>query len=175
MPIYVERPASGALQRRLAELQAAARPGSRVQTQCRRDIRQIVVDDHTDMLLRGVDRYGKPRAKLAESTLKKKGRGPGPSLIPRGMASRFIANFEAAWVTASGVLQLVCRYRDIVSKQGRSFVQYHMTGCDPGSNPRRPNWSLPRRDTGGITPRGWAGVKARFARLKDDIRKGGGK
>jgi hypothetical protein len=164
MALYVERPGSGALQRRLAELQEATRPGSRVQARCRADIRQIVVEDHADMLVRGVDRYGVPRAPLAESTLKNRRRGPGPSLIPRGLASRFATHFEAVWLTVAGALQLACRYRDILSKQGKTFVQYHMTGTR----------YMPRRDTGGVTPKGWAALKARFARLPEDIRTGGG-
>lgn len=164
MAIYVERPNSGALQRRVEQISAATRPGSRVQAKLRSDLLRIVREDHTDMLLRDVDRYGQRRAPLAPSTLANKRRGPGPSLIPRGTGSRFITNWEAVWKTIEGIPQLVGRYVNILSKQGKPFVQYHMTGGK----------YLPRRDTGGITPKGWAQVKARFARLPDDIARGGG-
>jgi hypothetical protein len=164
MAIYVERPNSGALQRRVEQISAATRPGSKVQARFRKDLHGIVATDHTEMLLRDVDRYGQDRAPLAASTLADRKRGPGPSLIPRLERSRFLTNWEAIWKTVGGIPQLVGRYFDILSKQGKPFVQYHMTG-----GPR-----LPRRDTGGITPRGWAAVKRRFARLPDEIRKGGG-
>ena len=206
MGIFVERPASPALWNLCRRIQDNVAPGSPVQNLIRRDIRKIAVSDHTDMLLRGVDRYGVMRAPLAESTLANKKRGPGPSLIPRGMMSRFITHFEAVWESdiGQGVMFLVCRYRDILSKPSlgfrakvkanpkhkgmdphaldsegkrlkhdgspQPFVQYHMTGArKPGTS-----WVLPRRDTGGITPKGWAAIKARWATFPDDVRRMGG-
>ena len=203
MSIYVERPASPALWNLCRSIQDNLRPGGKAQNLIRKDLRRIAIDDHTDMMLRGVDRYGVPRAPLAASTLANKKRDGGPSLIPRGMLSRFITNFEAVWMDdpGQGVMFLVCRYVDILSKPslglrkifkfgqkkvatgggfvsggasggGQPFAQYHMTGArKPGTN-----WVLPRRDTGGITPKGWAAIKERFARFPDDIRRlGGGK
>lgn len=175
MPIYVQWAGSKALEARLKAVQDAARPGSRAVSSYRGDLARIVREDHEDKMLRGVDRYGRPRAELAPSTLADGRRGPGPSLIPRGRASRFITHFETAWQTsAGGVMLLVGRFRDILSKRGRPFAQHHLEGCLPGSNPARPNWSLPRRDVGGITPKGWRRVVERHRRFADDVRKYGG-
>lgn len=173
MPSYVQWPGSAALIRRLGEIQDAARPGSRAVLSARKDIRQIAIDDNRDKLLRGVDRYGRPMARLAASTLKRR-KGGGPPLVPEGDRSRFIANFEVIWVNAGGYQQLVARYRDINDRDGRPFAQYHMTGCPPGSNPKHPLWSLPRRDPGGITPKGWYRVIQRHKQLASDIVKSGG-
>lgn len=177
MAVFVERPASPALWNLCAQISFQLRPGSRAVNSFRKDLRQIAIDDHTDMLLRGVDRYGKTRAPLAKRTIDDPRRGgTGPSLIPRGMGSRFITNFEATWVDEQGVMFLVCRYRDILSKPTRrrgpqSFAQFHMTGATkPGTR-----WVLPRRDTGGITPKGWPMVRARLKQLAEDVvRMGGG-
>ncbi len=172
MAIFVERPASPVLWNYCRRVQENIRPGSRVQNALYKDLRTLAVDDHTDMLLRGVDRYGRPRAPLAKSTLANRKRGPGPSLVPRGLLSRFVTKFEAVWETdpGQGLAFLVCRYRDFVSKKGFPIPVAHMTGArKPGTN-----WVLPKRDTGGITPKGWAAIRARFARLPDDIRRMGG-
>jgi hypothetical protein len=134
-------------------------------TRFREDLRLVVVEDHYHMLLNNKDRYGKTRAPLAASTLANKKRGPGPSLIPNYYRSRFIANFVAEWRVLEGLQTLVAYYRDILSKQGKPFAQYHMTGArKPGTN-----WVLPRRDTGGITPAGWAKVKQLFAILPEYV------
>lgn len=162
MPINVERAASPALLRRCAQIEESLKPQSRGMRLFREDLRRTVVEDHYHMLIEGKDRYGQPRAPLAASTLKDKKRGPGPSLIPNWYRSRFLANFEAEWEVREGVMRLVCRYRDVLSKQGQPFAQYHMTGT------RR----MPRRDTGGITPKGWAQVKKLFALLPEYLRKG---
>lgn len=175
MPSYVQWPGSDALIRRLSEIQAAARPGSAAVNSAKKDIRQIIIDDHSDKLMRGVDRYGKPMAALAPSTTKRR-KGSGPPLVPRGLNSRFITHFEVNWVDSGGYRQLVARFRDINDSKGRPFAQYHMTGCPVGSNPKHPNWSLPRRDPGGITPKGWYRVIQRHKQLaKDLIRTGGGR
>ena len=163
MPIYVERPSSPALLRRTDEIAEALKPRSRAMTRFREDLRLVVVEDHYHMLLEGKDRYGKARAPLAARTLADPKRGPGPSLIPNYYRSRFIANFEASWMVREGEQTLVARYRDILSKQGKPFAQYHMTGAHKAGT----NWYLPRRDTGGVTPRGWAQVKRLFALLPE--------
>jgi hypothetical protein len=85
------------------------------------------------------------------------------------MASRFITNFEVFWSEENGTPVLVGRFRDILDKKGRPFAQYHLTGCPKGSNPRRPNWSLPKRDVGGITLSGWEQIKARHRQFASDV------
>lgn len=167
MAIFVERPSSPALFRRCDQIEASLKPQSRGMNLFREDLRRTVVEDHYHMLLEGKDRYGQPRAPLAASTTKNPKRDSGPSLIPNYARSRFIRNFEAEWVMRDGLMTLAARYRDILSKKGKPFAQYHMTGASkPGTN-----WVLPRRDTGGITPKGWAKVKQLFALLPEYLRK----
>lgn len=170
MPMNVQWPASSPLVRRLADIQFNARPGSRAVNKCKGDFFKIVRDDHLDKMLRGVDRYGRPRADLAASTLKSKRRGPGPSLIPRGARSRFITNFQLFWETANGLDVLVGKFIDIVNKKGQSFAQYHLTGAKKKGT----KWVLPRRDVSGITPKGWAAIERRHAQLPADILRMGG-
>ncbi len=165
MPIYVEYPSSSALVRRCRELQEVTKPTSRAMMRAREDFRLIVAEDHYEMLIRGVDRYGRPRAPLAESTLKNKKRGPGPSLIPRFWESRFIFNVQIRWIEEGGERYLVKRFVDILSDAGKPFAQYHLTGATkPGTN-----WVLPRRDVGGVTPAGFSQLKSRFQKFVYDI------
>jgi hypothetical protein len=67
---------------------------------------------------------------------------------------------------------LVLKYVDIVNKKGQSFAQYHLTGAPKGSKKSQPNWSLPKRDVGGITPKGMAAIRARVKQFAADILKG---
>lgn len=165
MPIYVQGRASEALAARCRAIADAFGPRSKIRQGMQTDLATIVKDDHSDMLMRGVDRYGKPRAKLAESTLKNPKRGPGPSLVPRGPASRFATNCEVVWMTFSGVPQLVKRFRDILDKKGRPFAQYHLEGATkPGTK-----WVLPRRDVGGLSPRGWGRLRERWQKFAADV------
>jgi hypothetical protein len=165
---YVQWRSSPALIKRLEAIQEAARPGSSALNRVRADIRRIVVDDHTEKMIRGVDRYGIQRVALAPSTLKNKRRGPGPSLIPRGMQSRFITNFQAVWEPSGGYMLLTMRFTDILSKRGKQFAHYHLLGA--------PRAHLPRRDVGGITPKGWAKIAERHTQYaKDLVKMGGGR
>jgi hypothetical protein len=173
MATYVQYPSSPAMIARCKAIQEAARPGSRAQNAVRKDFARIVEEDHLEMIDRNVDRYGRPRAALAESTLKNKRRGPGPSLAPRGRLSRFAANVETVWQTSQGVAVLVKRFRDVLDRKGRPFAQYHLDGATkPGTA-----WVLPRRDVGGVTPRGWARLRERFLQFvqKDLVAMGGGR
>jgi hypothetical protein len=110
---------------------------------------------------------------MADSTFQNPRRGFGPVLVPRGLQSRFITHFYAKWAEASvGFTVLVCGWSGIVNKKGQSFVQYHLTGCPKGSNPKRPNWSLPKRDVSGLSPKGMAAIRARFKQFAADVLKG---
>ena len=158
MPFVFQYDSSNALIERCRQLQAVTKPGSRALGRAKEDFRLIVAEDHYHMMLRGVDRYGKPRAPLAESTLKNKKRGDGPSLIPKWWASRFAWNIQIRWIEEGGLQYLVKRFVDIVNKKGQPFAMYHMTGArKPGTN-----WVLPRRDVGGVTPAGFYQLKLRF-------------
>lgn len=175
MPVKVHWKSSGALMAKLRAIQEMSDLSGKGANRVKGDIRKIVVQDNTDKLLgrgllEGVDRYGKPLARMADSTFRRKSRGFGPVLAPRGLQSRFITNFQAVWVdTGRGFTGLLCRYVGIVNKKGQSFAQYHLTGAKkPGTK-----WVLPRRDVGGITPKGWALIQARFRRFAQDVIKGG--
>ena len=112
------------------------------------------------MLERNVDRYGRPRAKLARSTLM---REPirGPSLIPRGVTRSAIFRKWSAAITVRGG-----RARLSAGWDNLPWIRYHLDGTD----------KIPRRDVGGITPRGWRAIRDRWAKLPADlIRYGGGR
>lgn len=169
MKIVVQYPTSPALLRRLGALRDAAKPNSRALQRVREDFRLIVAEDHYGMMIRGVDRYGKPRAPLAPATLAKKNRGPGPSLIPRHAESRFITHVRILWVGTGADRTLVKRFIGIVNDKGQSFAQYHLTGArKPGTR-----WVLPRRDVGGITPAGFRQLKLRHDKFTRDLKRAG--
>jgi hypothetical protein len=173
MGVSVYWPPSSALQRRLAEIREAAGPNSRAANRVKGDLRQIVLTDNVEKLLgrgllEGVDRYGRPLARMADSTFRNPKRGFGPVLAPRGLNSRFITHFRAEWLNGD----LVMRYVNMVNSKGQPFAQYHLVGAPRGSKPGQPNWSLPRRDVGGITPEGWARIKARHAKYAGDVLRG---
>lgn len=178
MPVYVEWSTSGALVRKMEALKQAAQLKGVTANRAKGDIRQIALDDNVEKLLgrgllEGVDRYGKPLAPLAPATYKKKSRGFGPALVPRGLQSRFITHLKAVWMDIGiGFTVLVLRYEDIVDKKGRSFAHYHLSGAPMGSKKSQPNWSLPKRDVGGITPQGWAKINVRFKQFAGDVLKG---
>jgi len=170
MKVFIHFPPSPALLRRLKEMQDAAGPNGRATNRVKGDLAAIVVEDNTEKLLgrgllEGVDRFGRPLAPMAPSTFKNPRRGLGPVLVPRGLLSRFITHFKAEW--RRGVL--VMGWQDILSKDGRSFVEYHLAGAPLGSKPGQPNWSLPQRDVAGITPAGWAKIVARHAKFAADV------
>jgi hypothetical protein len=154
MPSRVEFPASSALSRRLNELKEMARPGSRVVAAARAEIKKIVEADHREKLMRGVDRYGRPLAPLAESTRARR-KGNGPILIPRGMASRLITGFRCEWVSV-GTDQVLRAF--VV---GAEWVRYHFTGTR----------KMLRRDVSGVSPKAWAAIVARMRRVPDELRR----
>jgi hypothetical protein len=100
---------------------------------------------------------------MKDSTYQNKKRGLGPVLVPRGMQSRFITNLKAEWVNVEDFAMLTLRYVNIVNKKGQSFAQYHLTGTRRG---------LPKRDVGGVTPRGMSKIRARISQWAQDIKKG---
>lgn len=159
MPVIVrvEWPTSPAMVRRIAAARLAVRPDSRAMRDLRADIMSINGNDHIDKMIRGVDRYGKPRAPLAASTVEKirRGkRGTGPSLIPGVFTSRYLTKFSQRWTWREGRSELSSRLDGFLSKAGFPIPLAHEAGV-----PRR---NLPRRAVMGITPRGWAEVNRRF-------------
>lgn len=162
MPLVVQWGASGALVNRLRAIQDAASETGRGTSAVKGDIRAIVEQDHRDKMLRGVTRYGTPRAPLAPSTLAARARKglTGPSLVPRGLQSRYITTFRTAWESDNtGYRVLVARFVGFTSPSGFPIPVAHERGAGAG------RWSLPARPVMGITPAGWAQVVARHARF----------
>jgi hypothetical protein len=171
MPLHVEWSRQSALMRRIEAVQAAGRPGSKAMNRAQKDIRDIIYQDHVDKMLSGQTKDGGQRAPLATSTLADPERGPGPSLIPHGMSSRWITLYEVVWLPAQGganatVLVLVARWRDegFRTKTGESIFAIHEKG-DPGRN-------LPARPTAGIRPVAFTKIDAVIHRLGIDVLKG---
>lgn len=134
-------------------------PRSKIRRTMESDMQVIVQLDHEEMLLRGVDRYGVPRAPLAESTLANKRRGPGPSLIPRFLSSRFATHVDILWRESSGRRMLVKDFGNILNDRGQPFAQYHLNGTP----------KMPRRDVGGITPKNMRWINDRFQEFAKDV------
>lgn len=148
---------SGLLGRRVRQIQLAAAPDSPAAQKLAVDMKRIVETGYRRMILASQDRFGRPLAPLAPSTLRNKKRGPDPRpLIPHGMASRFIQNVE--WAFRDGVSRLVGVF-NFTTKDGRNFAQYHILG---GPN-------LPQRDIGGLDPRTRRETTDRFARFRDEL------
>jgi hypothetical protein len=171
MAIKVNYVNQGALHRRLGEIRAAADPRSYPVKRLRAEITAAVVEDNTEKilgrgLLEGVDRYGRPLAPMADSTFRNRRRGFGPVLAPRGLLSRVITTFKVRWAFVGGQWRMSAGWVDFLSKGGYPIMLAHLDGCPKGSNARRPSWSLPKRDVGGISPKGWVKVQQAFASFR---------
>lgn len=165
MPFYVEGTASRTFLEFVRNVQAAQAPNSTITRKMESDMALLVQRDHERMLVAGIDRTGGPRAPLAESTLANKRRGSGPSLIPLWTASRFFTRAEVLWMVRGGVRTLVKRFADIVNDRGQPFAQYHLEGATkPGTR-----WVLPKRDVGGVAPRGMEEIKKRYTAFAAEI------
>lgn len=155
---------SGALRRRLKEITSDIAPRSAKMDRFRTTLKKAIVEDNTEKLYRlstsmaGSDRRGQPLAKPAESTVKGwvcKGL-IRQILTPHGLSSRAITCFFVSWEFIG------TQWRAVIGWRGIPWMIYHLQGCRKGSNARRPNWSLPKRDIGGISPKGMAAVRAAF-------------
>jgi hypothetical protein len=171
MPVLVHWQNSGALQKRLKQVAADVKPGSSKMKTFQTAVTRAVVKDNAEKLLgygssawAGVDRFGKDLAPPADSTIRSWGH-LGRVLAPRGVGSRAITAFRTRWVFDGAQMHLVAGW------VGVTWMIYHLRGCPKGSNPKRPNWSLPRRDVGGIGPKGWVDVRALFKKLAASILK----
>jgi hypothetical protein len=166
---------SGALRRRLKEVADSIDPRAPRMDRFRTELKKIRVEDNINMLTHygssayaGEDRFGRGLTPPAESTLrqrKSKYGGPlfGFVLAPRGLGSRPITNFVVKWDLAGAVWRMTDGWKGI------PWMIYHLQGCARGSNGRRPNWSLPKRDIGGPSKKCWVLWRDAFARLRDSI------
>lgn len=176
MAVLLRWDESRALRRRLAEISAAVDPRSRRVARLRTDIKKAVEKDNVEKLLgygssalAGVDRYGRDLARPAPSTVKGWRLRLGRVLAPEGLASRAITRFRVSWVLDGP------QWRMVAGWVGIPWMIYHLHGARKGSKKSQPNWSLPKRDIGGVSPRGWVEIRAIFARFASNLaRKGAG-
>lgn len=165
---------SGALRRRLKEIRDAAHPQSRRVGQLRTEVKRAVEKDNVEKLLgygssalAGVDRYGKDLTTPADSTVKGWRLRLGRVLAPEGLASRAITRFKVKWIFDGS------QWRMVAGWVGIPWMIYHLKGARKGSKGidrlgrDMSNWHLPRRDIGGISPKGWVEVRAAFKRFTD--------
>jgi hypothetical protein len=165
MAIYVHGVESGALRRRLREVEDSIDPRSRKMDRLRSKLGRAAVKDNTEKLLgygsglAGVDRFGRGLAPLGDWAYGAafRRRGNGPVLAPRGLQSRAITAFRATWVFQGGAWRLIQGWRGI------PWMLYHLEGRAHGSKSSQPNWHLPKRDIGGMSPRGWVEWRGVFA------------
>lgn len=161
---------SRALQKRLKEVRDAVDPRSSRMDRLRTDVKKIAIEDNTEKLLgygssawAGVDRFGRDLAPPAQSTIDSWRLRLGRVLAPEGLRSRTITQYRAQWVWDGGVWRLILGW------MGIPWMIYHLEGRPKGSKKSQPNWSLPKRDIGGISPKGMNKVRARFERFWDGL------
>jgi hypothetical protein len=166
LKVFVAGVESGALQRRLREVKDAVDPRSRKMDRLRSELAKSAVKDNTEKLLgygssalAGVDRFGRDLAQPADSTVKSWRLKVGRVLAPEGLRSRTITNYRAKWILQGD------QWRLILGWVGIPWMIYHLEGRPKGSHPRHPNWRLPKRDIGGMSPKGWAEWRATFDRF----------
>jgi hypothetical protein len=127
--------------------------------------------DNENMLYRpasamaGEDRFGRPLAKPAKSTVKHYEHEGliRQVLAPHGLNSRAITRFFTSWSLSGRVWRMADGWRNI------RWMVYHLQGCRKGSNAKRPNWSLPKRDIGGWSLKGLAEFRREFARFAGQV------
>jgi hypothetical protein len=150
---------SGALARRLREIKDAVDPRGSKMDRLRYGINKIVKEDNTEKVLghglAGVDRFGRPLAPLGKWAYGAafRRRGNGPVLAPHGLESRIITHFRYAWNWVGDHYEFVAGWKDL------PWMRYHIEGGP----------HLPRRDEGGISPKGRAKVWALFARFAKNL------
>lgn len=101
----------------------------------RQPITQTIQEEHRRARLAGLDRFGKPLAPLAPSTLKTRD-GNGPPLAPHEAGSRVVNNFVVNVEPTSNGVRIEAGY------VGMPWIRYHAQGAG----------RLPVRDVIGLQP-----------------------
>ena len=166
---------SSALLKRLRAIQGNLSPRSRPVKRLRDAIEAAVIKDNTEKVLgygssalAGVDRYGKDLTPPAASTVKGWRLRIGRVLAPEGLLSRFITKFVVKWQWDGAQWRLVAGWVGALSRDGKHFIIYHLMGARKGSKGvdrlgrDMSQWSLPKRDVGGVTRKGWAEIHRAF-------------
>jgi hypothetical protein len=96
-------------------------------------IERILVQGKKTQLLGGVDAKGKPFAKLAKSTLKRR-KGWGPPLSPRRAESRLPSRYAVFFQDSPNGVRVSAGWL------GLPWLKYHKTGTE----------RMPKRDPGGF-------------------------
>jgi hypothetical protein len=123
-------------------------------------VKQIVIDDNRDGLLRGLDANGVPFAPLAASTIAHRD-GSGEPLTPHGAASRLIANAVATDYRSGGQVIVILKWVGDVAV----WIRYHRTGTR----------KMPRRNPVGVRPAARQRIRDAFKQFQRDLVKDGGK
>jgi hypothetical protein len=160
------------MERRLKEIREAADPKGWRVGKLRTEIKRIAEKDNVEKLLgyggsawAGVDRYGRDLVTPADSTIKRWRLRLGRVLAPEGLNSRAITRFHVDWHLDGTTWHMLMGWLGI------SWMIYHLKGAPKGSKASQPNWSLPQRDIGGISPKGWVEVREAFSRFWTNVRR----
>jgi hypothetical protein len=171
MAITIRMTVSRDLERWVRNVTEASNASSARCSRLRFEISRAVVEDNEGKIYgpggvyAGVDRFGRPLAPPAPSTLKGWARKGlvRQVLAPHGLSSRTIRNFRVRWIYGS------VRWSLVAGWEGMDWLRYHLQGAPRGSKGGQPRWSLPRRDIGGITPAGWTAIRAILYKFNDDL------
>jgi len=101
-------------------------------------VKEVMLKDNREGLLRGEDSFGDPNADVMQSTIDRGRGGEGPPTVPRYGASRLIADYQVDIQASSDRIILVGSWPNT------PFVHYHATGTK----------YMVARDPTGIRPQG---------------------
>jgi hypothetical protein len=119
------------------------------------EVRGIMIEDNRAGLLAGTNADGSRADDVKESTIRRGRGGDGPPRVPRGAASRMIADYDVE------IQQSVDRILLIGGWRNTPFVHFHATGA--------PKNNMPARDPVGIRPSGQARIAQALADFVDRL------
>lgn len=108
-------------------------------------VRDVMIEDNREGLLAGTNADGSRAARLAPSTIKRRGGATGPPRIPHDSASRMIADYDVDIRPTADRIVLIGGWRNT------PWVHFHASGA-PANN-------MPARDPVGIRPAGQEQVR----------------
>ena len=156
MNVYFGKGALRTLDAKMAELRGR---GAKIAAD---KIAKAIEDGNRRDRLAGLDRYGRPLAKLRSKRTGKYAGASGPPLAPFGAASRVVTRFQAAarrtWTFG---WRITAGWRDVTSASGIPFLPFHNEG----------RGRLPVRAIFGISPSMYAGIRPAIAEFKARVAK----
>lgn len=109
-------------------------------------VKEVMLKDNREGLLRGEDRFGDPMAPVEASTIRRGRGGDGEPLVPRSGASRAIADYQVD--IQEGFDRIIL----VGSWPNTPFIKYHVTGYVVHT--KNGDKGVPARDPVGIRPQG---------------------